>query len=151
MEQIHGDGICPARVGVPIVFGNPSAHGQAWPGAKLWQGKSSCSAFCGQCWRGAQGGPSLGSGMRRRRRTLCWEQSKRRQETKLGGNQAGNITRGGKSPEHGWVNPGQCRAEVQCHCPCDCSAPRGEWAGGDSKGLMSFETCRSEQHKQKPL
>lgn len=72
-----GMGCALARVGVPIVFGNPSAHGQAWPGAKLWQEKASCFAFCGQCWRGAQGGPSLGSRMRRRRSTLCWEQAGR--------------------------------------------------------------------------
>lgn len=36
-----------ARVGVPIVFENSSAHEQAWPGAKLWLGKGSCFAFCG--------------------------------------------------------------------------------------------------------
>lgn len=74
-----GMGCALARVGVPLVFGNPSARGQAWPGAKLWQGKGSCFAFCGQRWRGAQGGPRMGGG-RRRRRTLCWEQAGRGSE-----------------------------------------------------------------------
>lgn len=66
-------------------------------------------------------------------------QSKRRQETKLGGNQAENITWGGKSTEHGWVNPGQCRAEVRCHCPCDCSAlaePPEGWRGQQGPDVL---------------
>lgn len=74
-----GMGCALARVGVPLVFGSPSAHGQALSGAKLCQGKGSCFAFYGQHWRGAQEGPSLGGG-RQRRRTLCWEQAGRGSE-----------------------------------------------------------------------
>lgn len=33
------------KAGLPMMFGDPSAHGKAGPGAKLWQGKVSGFAF----------------------------------------------------------------------------------------------------------
>lgn len=150
-----------ARIGAPIVFGNPSAHGQAWPGAKLWQGKGSCLAFCGQCWRGAQGGPSLGFGMRRRR-ALCWEQAGRGSEAEQKETR-GKIRRqsgwkhilGKESTEHGWVNPGQCGAEVQCHPLCDCSAsaepPEGSGMEGTARAWCPLRLADLRITGKKPL
>lgn len=138
-----GMGCTLARAGVPIAFGNPSAHGQSWPGAKLWLGKGSCFAFHGQCWQGAERGPILGGRMRRRR-SLCWEQAGRGSEAEQK-EKRGKFRRqlgwkhspGRESTEHSWVNHSQCRAEVRCHHLCDCSAlaepPEGNGMEGTAR------------------
>lgn len=43
------------REGLPVVFGDPPAHGEAGPGAELWQGKVSGFAKLGKVGKNLSG------------------------------------------------------------------------------------------------
>lgn len=98
----------------------------------------------------------------RRRRALRCEQAGRGSEAeqketrgKIRRQLGWKHTPGRESTEHGWVNPGQCRAEVQSHHRCDCSAlaepPQGSGVEGTARAWCPLRLADRRITGRKPL